>query len=101
MENYEIIKKIENFSERLAELKKAIDVDKIVQSITEDEQLMSAVDFYKDMQVAQKVLKRVKESKTNMAMITEIHQLLEELELYFSMQKDEEGDLSIEITETI
>ena len=101
MENYEIIKKIENFSERLAELKKAIDVDKIVQSITEDEQLMSAVDFYKDMQVAQKVLKRVKESKTNMAMITEIHQLLEELELYFSMQKDEEGDLSTEITETI
>ena len=101
MENYEIIKKIEDFSERIAELKKAIDVDKIVRSITEDEQLMSAIDFYKDMQVAQKVLKRVKENKNNVASLNEIAQLLEELEIYFSMHKAEEADLTLEIEETI
>lgn len=101
MENYEIIKKIEDFSERIAELKKAIDVDKIVRDITEDEQQISAPDFYKDMQIAQKVLKRLKANKNNIASAKEISQLLEELELYFMMHKNEEGDLTAEIEETI
>ena len=101
MENYEIIKKIEDFSERIIELKKTIDVDKIVQSIAEDEQLMVDADFYKDMQTAQKVLKRVKENKNNIASLNKIDQLLEELEVYFSMHKEEEADLSAEIEETI
>jgi len=93
MENYEIVKKIEDFSERLRELKKAIAIDELIKNVEEDEKLMASPTFYNDMAVAQKILKRVKENNIN------IHSF-KELEMYFEIHKSEEENL-LEDIETV
>jgi len=97
MENYEIANKIEDYRVRLSELEKAIKIDAVKASYAEHQQEMAAPEFYKDMNSAQKVLKKVKAEKD----IIETHQNLvnglEELELYFELHKSGEENLGSEI----
>ncbi len=57
MENYEIIKNIEDFSTRLKELEKAVNVDGLNKLIDDDNKLMLDPSFYSDMNNAQKSFK--------------------------------------------
>lgn len=97
MENYEIAKKIEEYRRRLSELEGAIKIASVKASYAEQQQQMASPDFYKDMNSAQKILKKVKAEKE----IIETHESLvnglEELELYFEMHKSGEDDLLEEI----
>lgn len=101
MENYEILKKIEDFSIRIDELTKAVNVDGLNKLIDEDNKLMLDPSFYSDMVSAQKVLKRVKYNQDIIKTFLSLEELLEELKLYFDMHKSEEDNLENEIEETI
>lgn len=90
MENYEISKSFESFSQRLEGLKLAIDVEKLKNSITSDELLMGSPTFYQDMKHAEKVLKRVKTCKENLQTIANLDDLVFELGMYLDMQKNKE-----------
>lgn len=97
MENYEIAKKLEDYRNRLEELKTALKLERLNQSLAEDEQAMLAVDFYQEMSQAQKVLKRIKSTKEVITTYQSLIESVEELELYFDMHKNEEADLNTEI----
>lgn len=101
MENYEIVKKIEDFSKRLEELKKAINIDGLNKSIDDDNKLMLDPSFYSDMNKAQKVLKRVKHNQDIIKTFKSLEDMLEELNLYFEMHKSGEDNLETEIEELI
>lgn len=101
MENYEILKKIEEFSKRIEELKNAINLEDMKLKISNYEKMMLEPDFYSDMNNAQKILKEVKELNSNISIYTKLSESLEELELYFDMMKSEEEDLSKEIEDLI
>lgn len=101
MENYEIVKKIDEFKERLSELEKAINIEKVFEDIKSNEDLMATPTFYNDMDEAQKVLKKVKEDKNIIEEYKKLQDLLEELDMYFEMHKAEEEDLMNEIEEII
>ena len=90
MENYEISKSLEVFNQRLEGLKKAIDVEKLQNSIESDEMLMGSPMFYQDLKQAEKVLKRVKTSKENLQTVVTLDELVLELGMYFDMQKSKE-----------
>ncbi len=101
MENYEIIKKIDDFSCRISELTKAVNVDGLNKLIEDDNQLMANPSFYTDMISAQKVLKRVKHNQEIIKTFKQLEDLLDELNLYFEMHKNGEENLEKEIEETI
>lgn len=90
MENYEILKNLESFQTRVKELEAAVNVEKLHLSIANDEALMASPTFYNDMKNAEKVLRRVKESKGNIETFKSIGELVSELELFYDMQKSKE-----------
>lgn len=100
MENYEISKKLEDFKRRVNELDQAKKFDLVHKSIVEDENAMAEPNFYNDMNSAQKVIKRVKESKEIYNSYKKLLDYIEELEMYFEIHKTEQ-DLSNEIEELI
>ena len=101
MENYEIVKHIEDFSKRIEELTKAVNVDGLNKLIDEDNKMMLDPSFYSDMNNAQKVLKRVKYNQDIIKTFKSLEELLEELTLYFDMHKNGEDNLESEIVEII
>lgn len=101
MENYEIARKIEEYKTRIAELSNAIKIDAVKAAYAEHQKEMAAPDFYKDMNSAQKVLKKVKTEKDIIETYEKLLNVLEELELYFEMHKSGEEDLNSEIEAAI
>lgn len=97
MENYEIARKIEEYKKRLKELREALKIEAVKASYAEHQKQMSAPDFYKDMNAAQKILKKVKAEKEIVETHDSLAWALEELELYFEMHKSGEEDLNAEI----
>ena len=101
MENYEISKRLDNYLTRLKELKAAVEIDELENQIKNDENLMIDSSFYSDMSKAQKVLKRVKENKTIVAIFQNLLELVDELDLCFEMHKSNEANLEKEIEDLI
>ena len=101
MENYEVSKYIEDFTLRLSELKKAVNVDGLNQNIEEDNKLIVDPSFYNDMQTAQKVLKRIKRNQDILKKFSSLGELLEEIVFYFDLHKSGEENLEKEIEEDI
>lgn len=101
MENYEIAKKIEEYQTRIDELREAIKIEAVKASLANHEKMMAEPDFYKDMNSAQKVLKKVKSEKEIIETYQELNETLEELELYFEMHKSGEEDLVAEIKDCV
>src|SRR5690554_4202093 len=101
MENYEISKAINDFSKRINELKNAINIEKLKIDLKANEEKMSNPNFWNDNETSKKVLKEVKLQKNNLSKFDEIVEMLEELEIYFEMQKSEDEDLNEEIESAI
>lgn len=90
MENYEILKNIDSFSYRLKELKNAINIDGLEKDIKEKEELSSSPSFYEDMKKAQSILKELKKKKENVSKYQELLSNIDDLKVYYEMQKNEE-----------
>ena len=90
MENYEILKSIEEFSTRLTELKEAIGLEKLKSKIDENEKIMASPDFYNDMKEAQKLLKQVKKDKDIVKSFEVISSDVADLNVLYEMQKNKE-----------
>ena len=101
MENYEVVKYIEDYSLRLKELEKAVNLDGLNKNIDDDNKLMLDPSFYNDMISAQKVLKRVKHNQDIIKKFKSLGDLLEELNFYFDLHKSGEENLEKEIEEDI
>ncbi len=101
MENYEIVKCIEDYTLRLSELEKAVDLDGLNKNIDDDNKLMLDPSFYNDMMKAQKVLKRVKHNQDIIKKFSSLRDLLEEINFYFDLHKSGEENLEKEIEEDI
>lgn len=97
MENYEIAKAIKDFSTRIGELKSAINIDKLKTNLEANEKEMNDPKFWNDNEYSAKVLKQIKSQKDKISTFDEISEMLEELEIYFEMIKNEDEDLNSEI----
>ena len=87
MENYEILKKFEEFKTRLDELKVAINLDGLQKKIKDNEQVIASPDFYNDMKEAQKLLKQDKKDKDIVKAFESITSDVGDLEVLYEMQK--------------
>ena len=65
MENYEIMRHIEDFKTRITELKNVVKLDLLKKEIDELEQQTFTADFYNDPNNAAKVIKELKSKKLN------------------------------------
>ena len=100
MENYEIVKAIDDFKTRIEELSKAIDIEKIKEEKKENEEKLNDPAFWNNQKESAEVLKKIKNQNDMITSCCEINDLIEELEVYFDMHK-EEGGLDSEIEEAI
>lgn len=91
MENFEIIKSIELFSKRLEELKEALDMNQLEQTIKENDELITSASFYDNMSSAQKVLKQLKKDKDTKETFFKLQTDIEDLTVFFDMQKSGEA----------
>ena len=94
MENYEILKKFEEFTTRLSELKKATNLDGLKQKIADNEKIIASPDFYNDMKEAQKVLKQDKKDKDIVKTFEVITSDVGDLDVLYNMQKSGEVEPS-------
>lgn len=104
MENYEIFKELESFKIRISELEIAVNVEKVHSDIASDEELIASPTFYNDMKFAEKILKRVKEAKENIETLEKIKEMIEELNLFYDMQKNKEvsdAEIDLDVKECI
>lgn len=90
MENYEILKKFEEFSTRLNELKVAINLEGLKNKIASNEKIIASPDFYNDMREAQKLLKQDKKDKDIVKAFEVITSDVNDLEVLYDMQKSGE-----------
>lgn len=100
MENYEIVKAIDDFKTRLSELSKAINIEKVKEELASNEQLLNNPDFWNNQKESAEVLKKIKDEKDKISSMDRLCELEEELELYFEMNKTE-GGVDQEIEETV
>ena len=101
MENYEIIKNIEDFKTRISELEVALNITDLKEKLTSHENLMNNPNFWNDPKTSANVLKEVKDLKEKIETHLELKNKLEELELYFEMYKTEDDSLLTEIEKLI
>ncbi|MDD4212668.1 MAG: peptide chain release factor 2 [Bacilli bacterium] len=101
MENYEIVKKIEEYKTRLQELKIAINVDGLEAKLKEYESMMNDSTFWNDTEKSGKILKEVKSLKDLSATTRHLFGKQEDLEVYFDMHKSGEEGLMDEIEQLI
>ena len=101
MENYEIAKYLDDFTNRFNELKKAIKLDEVLDSISKLESQMLEVGFWEDTKNSTRVNKQIKILKEKRKSFNDVSNQIEELELYFEMHKSGEEDLASEIEELI
>ena len=80
LENYEINKAIEDFSLRILELEKAIDIDILKEKLKEKEDMMNIPSFWNDQNTSSKVLKEINYQQLHCMEI--IHPKISDLELY-------------------
>ena len=90
MENYEILKSLDEYKTRLSELKVAINLDKLEAKIIENEKVMASPTFYNDMKEAQKLLKQDKKDKDIVKTFKVITSDVNDLEVLYEMQKNKE-----------
>lgn len=100
MENYEIVKHIEDYKKRISDLEKSLKLDDVTLKLHEAEEKMQSPDFWNDVENSQKVLKEVKSLKDVKSSFEELNSLVDDLEVYFQMYKDGES-LMDEIEETV
>jgi peptide chain release factor 2 len=101
MENYEIVKNIDDFKTRIEELTKALDLDYLKKAMADNENLMNNSNFWNDTKTSARVLKELKEQKEKIETFSYLNEKVEELELYFEMYKNEDESLINEIEELI
>lgn len=99
MENYEIVRHIEDFKTRITELNIAFDFSKIKSEISVLESQTLNPSFYNDPKNAQKIIRELNEKKYEYDTYIELKELLEELEMYFEMHQEE--DLTEEIVSVV
>ena len=90
MENYEILKKFEEFTTRLNELKKATNLEGLEKKIADNEKIIASPDFYNDMREAQRVLKQDKKDKDIVKTFEVITSDVGDLDVLYNMQKSGE-----------
>ena len=90
MENYEILKNLESFGNRINSLKTAINIEGLEEEIKEKEVLSASPSFYDNMKEAQNILKELKKLKDVLATIKELEQMNSDLEFYYEIQKNGE-----------
>ena len=101
MENYEIEKYQSDFNNRLNELKKAIDLDSVIEKSKGIEEESALPQFYDDIKHSQEVLKQLKRCKDIISTAKALEDSLEELDLYYEMRKSGEGEFNDELTELV
>lgn len=101
MENYEINRHIEDFTKRINDLAKVLQIKDLKAKISELEAKMLEANFWDNPDNAQKVLKTLKQEKQVFEKYQKLASLIEELEIYFSMHKGGEDGLLDEIVELI
>ncbi len=101
LENYEIVKQMEDFQKRVEELQNAIHIDKVKEELNEKENLMNDPNFWTNQELSSKVLKEIKADKEKIETLKDLNEKLEELSFYFEMYKSEEEDLGEEIENLI
>ena len=97
LENYEIVKAIDNFTQRLDEIKKAINIEKVKQELKENEDKMNDANFWLNAELSKKVLKEVKSAKDKIEITQSLNSKIEELSFYFDMHKNGEENLGDDI----
>ena len=101
LENYEIVKAIDNFKQRLSEIKSAINIENVKASLKENEEKMNDANFWLNADLSKQVLKEVKSAKDKIETIDSLNSKLEELEFYFDMHKNGEENLGDDIENLI
>ena len=79
LENYEIVKAIDNFTQRVDEIKKAINIEKVKQELKENEEKMNDANFWLNAELSKKVLKEVKSAKDKIEITQSLNSKIEEL----------------------
>ena len=97
LENYEIVKAIDNFTQRLDEIKKAINIEEVKQELKENEEKMNDANFWLNVELSKKVLKEVKSAKEKIEVTQSLNSKIEELSFYFDMHKNGEENLGDDI----
>ena len=97
LENYEIVKAIDNFTQRLDEIKKAINIEEVKQELKENEEKMNDANFWLNAELRKKVLKEVKSAKDKIEITQSLNSKIEELSFYFDMHKNGEENLGDDI----
>lgn len=97
LENYEIVKAIDNFTQRLDEIKKAINIEEVQQELKENEEKMNDANFWLNAELSKKVLKEVKSAKDKIEITQSLNSKIEELSFYFDMHKNGEENLGDDI----
>ncbi|MCR5422431.1 MAG: peptide chain release factor 2 [Bacilli bacterium] len=97
LENYEIVKAIDNFTQRLDEIKKAINIEEVKQELKENEEKMNDANFWLNAELSKKVLKEVKSAKEKIEVTQSLNSKIEELSFYFDMHKNGEENLGDDI----
>lgn len=101
MENYEIIKNIDDFKNRFFELQKAADVEKIKSDLNENEKVMENPNFWNDQKTSAHILKQVKAQKEKLDTFSEIGNKIDDLEVFFEMYTEESEDIHDDIVALI
>ncbi len=101
LENYEIVKAIDDFKRRIDEIKVAINIDKAKEDLKTDEEKMNDPNFWLNQDLSKQVLKEIKSLKDKVTTIDDLSSKLEELNFYFDMHKSEEEDLMEDIEDLI
>jgi len=91
MDKYEINRHLEDFTTRINELKKVVNLESLKQEISDLETKTYAPNFYDDQEKAQSVIKDLNRCKKKYEDFTNLINLLEELELYIQMAEEDES----------
>lgn len=101
MENYEINKALQDFKRRLQELIIAINIDKVNEELAHYDEIMNVPTFWNDVDYSKKIMKKIKILKHKLEVYKTNQDLIDELELYYEMHKNNEANLEKEIEEII
>lgn len=97
MENYEIIRNIEDFKDRLAELKNAVNIAIIENDLKANEKAMENPNFWNDQKTSAYVLKQIKAQKEILETFSELETKIDDLEVFFQMYTEEAEDIHDDI----
>ena len=88
MENYEILKNIELFENRLKSLENAINIEGLEKDVKEKEDISASPSFYDNMKEAQATLKELKKLKDIIQTFNDLVTSISDLTFYYEMQKN-------------